>query len=170
MASLVGSFWHAVVCTYEKWCKEGQPVNQHQGWEQWLDHLVWSHRKATVAIIERHQNTAHHSFAAYGAVQLQAGQDAHDGPCPLPKVSTMGLWASELDCGAMEEGCLVSFSFRSGGWLCVCATFTWGRDGSRMHYGKKVAEAVLCSEQCSAGKPVDITLICITYLEIVVDT
>ena len=34
---------------------------------------------------------------------LQSSQGAHADPCPLPKAPTMGMWASELDHGAMEE-------------------------------------------------------------------
>ena len=52
---------------------------------------------------------------------------------------TMGMRASELDLGAVEEGRLVRrvpFSFRSLGWPWPCASITCGSDGTRMHCGK----------------------------------
>ena len=63
-------------------------------------------------------------------------------PCPLPKVPTLGTWASELDHRAMEEWGLVwwiMLSFTSGGWLGACALLTWGTPVTRMHYGKRAS-------------------------------
>ncbi len=63
------------------------------------------------------------------------------------KVHTMGTWASELEYGAVEEHWLIwwiRFSFRPGGWPGTCVLFTWGRDGSRLHYGKKAGRWRQC--------------------------
>ncbi len=69
-----------------------------------------------------------------------AGQpESHDNPCPQPKAPTMGMLASKLDHGGMEEGCLVwwtTFSLdQVNGWVGVqrlpgeemAAGFTMGR-------------------------------------------
>lgn len=58
----------------------------------------------------------------------------------------MGTWASELNHGAMEEGCLVwwiTISFKSSGWSGACAFFIWENYGNRMHYGKKAGNYCL---------------------------
>ena len=66
---------------------------------------------------------------------------------PLLKVPTMGMWASELDLRAMEEGNLVwwiTFSFTSRGWPGTCALLTWGTHGTRMHDRKKASLWMQC--------------------------
>ncbi len=84
-----------------------------------------------------------------------AGQpESHDDPCPQPKAPTMGMLASKLDHGGMEEGCLVwwtTFSFGPGERLGGCAAFTWGRDGSRIHYGKKTGQQRQCYAAYARG-------------------
>lgn len=60
------------------------------------------------------------------------------------KRPTINTSASELENGVMkEEGGRVwwiIFSFTSCGWPGVCVSLTWRRDGTRMHYGKKVSQ------------------------------
>ena len=126
-ASLVGCSRSAVVRTYQKWSKEGKPVNRRQGHgrprlidvhgEQRLAHVVQSNRRATVAQIAENANacfdrkvsehTVHRSLLRLGLRSRRPVGVSHPGPCPPPKAPTVHTCASELDHGATEGAGLV---------------------------------------------------------------
>lgn len=59
-------------------------------------------------------------------------------------------WVCECHHWTMEQrkmggaGLMNPISFTSCGWLGACVWFTWGRDGTRMHYGKKASRRRQC--------------------------
>ncbi|MCI4384884.1 hypothetical protein PGIGA_G00043950 [Pangasianodon gigas] len=102
-AGLVGCSRYAVVSTYQKWSKEGQPVNQRESHgcprltdvceERRLAHLVRSHRRATVVQVAEKVNAGYDRNTQCNAaccVWGCTGQSAHADPCPPLKAPTMG--------------------------------------------------------------------------------
>ena len=64
--------------------------------------------------------------------------------------------------------------FTSCGWPGVCALFTWIRDSTKIHYGKKATSSVMLWamfswENLGPGIHLDVALTCTTYLSIVAD-
>lgn len=103
----------------------GQPRLIDACGEQRLTRVVRSYRRATAAQIAEKvhagsdrkvsENTAHHSLLCTG---LQShSQGAHADRCHLPNVTTVDMWASELDHRAMEGGHLV--------WWITLSGYTW---------------------------------------------
>lgn len=104
-AGLVGCSRYAVVSTYQKWTKEGHPVNRRRGHgrprlidargEERLAHLVESHKRATVAQIAEKVNagygckkvsehTVHRSLLRMGMRKRRPVR------VPMPKAPTVG--------------------------------------------------------------------------------
>lgn len=87
--------------------------------------------------------------------------------------SSKHLWANESWIWTMEKKAekslvwwiMIWWSFKSCGFPDVCASFTWRRDCTKMHYRKgKPPEAVRRSGQCSEGKPCVPTLLQLKYI------
>lgn len=75
--------------------------------------MVRSNRQATVGQFAEKFNAGSNKMVSEHTVHrslLRMGptsQDAHADSCPQTKAPTMGMWASKLNHGAMEEGGLV---------------------------------------------------------------
>lgn len=97
----------------------------------------------------------------------------HADLCPPSKAPTMGMQASELDYGAMEEGgpvWWITFFFTSLGWQGACVSYR----GNPMLYGKKATQhrqcdVLFCLEALVSAIYVAVTLTCTTYLRIAGD-
>ncbi|KAF4088070.1 hypothetical protein AMELA_G00078690 [Ameiurus melas] len=119
-AALVGCSRYAVVSTYQKWCKEGQPVNRRQGHgrprlidacgEQKLADLVQSHKRDTVAQIAEKVNagcdrkvserTVHRSLLRMGLRRRRS--DKVPMLTPVPRRKRL-QWAREHQNWTMEQ-------------------------------------------------------------------
>lgn len=148
-AALVGCSRSAVVLTYQKWSKEGQPVNRRQGHgrprlidadgEQKLAHVVQSSRATVAQIAEKvnaeserkvSEHTVHRSLLRMGLrrrrpVRVPTLTHAHN--------QKLLQWAHEK-CSTEQ--------WKKADWSesnflhhvavqVACASFTWGSDGTR---------------------------------------
>ncbi len=144
-----------LVSTYQKWCKKGQPMNQHQGhgctsltgacgeWRRAC--LGWSHRRATVAQIGEKLNADHdrqvseHQSVLRVCVwggQSKINQSAHDDTCSpaeLPQLAcehqhwTLEQW-EKVACSDDSQFSLEQVD----GWVCMHRL-----DDSRVHYMRR---------------------------------
>lgn len=146
-AALVGCSRSAVVLTYQKWSKEGQPVNRRQGHgrprlidadgEQKLAHVVQS-SKATVAQIAEKVNaesnrkvsehTVHRSLLRMGLHRRR--------PVRVPMLThnqKILQWAHEkCTTEQWKRAHWSEFNFLHHVAVQVaCASLTWGSDGTR---------------------------------------
>ncbi len=188
IASLVRCSRSAVVDIYQKWSKEGTVVNRRQGHgKPRLARVTRSRRWATVAHIAQEVNagsdgkvseyTVHHSL-------LPMGLHSHR-PVRVPMLTPVHRlkrqqWAREHQNWTTEQWkklvWSIMFSFTSLGWAGASVSFTWGTQGTRMHYGKKACRrrqcnvwALFCWETLGPVILVDVTLTHTTYLSIVAD-
>lgn len=120
----------------EKWPKEAQLVNQGS-MVGTRSEVFWSYRRATkhsfpktqiMTMTESRQNTQ----CSFKCIRL-----CRCSPVRVPMLSP----SLSIRKKTVVQRKSVTWSHQSrfllhhmNGWACVC--FTWGRDGTRMHYGK----------------------------------
>lgn len=197
-AGLVGCSRSAVVSTYQKWSKEGQPVNRRQGHgrprlidargERRLARVVQSHRRATVAQITEKVNagsdrkvsehTVHRSLLRLGLrrcrplrVPLLAAR------CPVPTAPVHRFqWAHEHQNWGAEQ-------WKKVAWSGECRFILHDVDGQvcvrRLSGGEVEPEctvggvvmlwAMFCWETLGPAVHVDDALTGSTYLNIIAD-
>ncbi len=94
-----------------------------------------------LSIIEKCQNTENITVCCMGLHSNRPVKSSHDYPCS-PLKATMGML--NIRTGPWSNGIrlpgLMNHIWLSGEWPGAHALFTWGRDGSRMHYGKKARQ------------------------------
>ena len=198
-AGLVGCSRFAVVSTYQKWSKEGQPVNRRQGHgrprlidtrgERRLARVVQLHRKATVAQIAEKLNagcdrkvsehTVHRSLLRMG---LRSHRPVKE-PLLTPVLRRQRLqWARERQNWTVEQWKKVAWSGESrfcllnvDGRVCVrrlsVEDVAAGCDAERRQDGGDSVTlwAMFCWETLGPGVHVDVTLTRASYLNVVAD-
>ena len=198
-AGLVGCSWYAVVSTYQKWSKEGQPVNRRQGHgrprlidargERRLARLVRSHRRATVAQIAEKVNAGYDRKVSEHTVHrslLRMGLRSRR-PVRVPMLTPVHRrkrlqWARERQNWTMEQWKKVAWSDESrfllhhvdGRVRVRCLPGEEMAPGCTMGRrqaggGSVMLWAMFCWETLGPGIHVDVTLTRTTYLNIVAD-